>query len=149
MPDSLLLTAHQLARLGAFHGWHPDEVAEFLSLRLELTERDATGVAYEAFLERRSIEDGERAQLDEQARRAEHDLSRRRAGEPALARTPVNEQAVQDALEAATVFHGATGLPFERLCDLIEGAFLLPRAAAALVAEEAIEQAARFDERTR
>jgi hypothetical protein len=149
MAEALLLTAHQLARLGAFHGWHPDEVADFLALRLDLPERDATRVAYEAFLERRSAEDGERAQLDEQARQAEHDLSRRRANEPTLARTPINEQAVQEALEAATVFHGATGLPFERLCDLIEGAFLLPRAAAALVAEEAIEQAARFDERTR
>ena len=149
MPEPLPFTAQQLARLGAYHGWPPDELAEFLSARLGyLPRREATRVAYEAVLERRSIEDEERARLDEDARLAEHDLRRSRSREPALSRTPANERAIQDALGAATVFHGATGLPFERLCNLIQGAFLLPRAAAALVAEEAIEEAARLDERT-
>jgi hypothetical protein len=150
MPAPLPFTARQLARLGAYHGWDPDELAEFLAARLDyLDEREATRLAHDAFLERRSIEESERARLDEDARRAEHDLRPRRSREPTLARTPANERAVQEALEAATVFHAATGLPFERLCGLIQGAFLLPPAAAALIAEEAIEQAARMDERAR
>jgi hypothetical protein len=150
MSEPLPFTAQQLARLGAYHGWTPVELGEFLSERLGyLSEREASRVAHEAFLERRSIELDEQARLDEEARRAEHDLQRGRSHGPTLARTPANERAVQDALEAATVFHGATGLPFERLCGLVQGAFLLPREAAALVAEEAIEQAARLDERTR
>jgi hypothetical protein len=149
MPGQIPLTAQQVARLSIYDGWHPDEVAEFLSGGLGyLPEREATRVAYEAFLERRAIEDDEQARLDEQARRAEHDLRRRRSREPVLARTPANERAVQEALEAATVFAAAAGLTFERLCRLVQGAFLLPQAAAALVAEEAIEQAARLDERT-
>jgi hypothetical protein len=149
MSGSLPLTAQQVARLSIYDGWHPDEVAEFLSGRLGyLPEREATRVAYEAFLERRALEDGETARLDAEARRAEHDLRRRRSREPALERTPANERAVQEALQAATVFHAAGGLTFERLCQLVQGAFLLPPAAAALVAEEAIEQAERLDERT-
>lgn len=149
MNESIPLTAQQLARLAAYHGWHPDEVAEFLSGRLGfLPAREATRVAYEAFLERRSIEDAERDRLDDEARRAEHDLRRRHKDRP-LPRTPDNERAVGEALEAATVFHAATGLSFDRLCELIQGAFLLPPQAAALVAEEAIEQADRLDERTR
>jgi hypothetical protein len=148
--ESLALTVQQLARLGAYHGWRPEEVADFLSARLGYVHRDAaTRIAHEAHEERQSIEDAERDRLDEEARQAEHDLNRRRARDPVLPRTPATERAVADALEAATVFHGATGLSFEALCDLIEGAFLLPRPAAALVAEEAIEQAARLDEKTR
>ncbi len=150
MAESIPLTAQQLARLAAYHGWHPDEVAEFLSGRLGfLPEREATRVAYEAFLERRSLEDDEEARLDEEARRAEHDLRGRRSKEPPLPRTPDTERAIGDALEAATVFHAATGLSFDQLCGLIQGAFLLPPQVAALVAEEAIEQADRLDERTR
>jgi hypothetical protein len=143
------LTALHLARLGAYHGWPPDDVAEFLATRLRnVSEEEATRLAHEAHREHESVEEAERSRLDEEARQAEHDLRRRRSREPALDRTPATERAVADALEAATVFHGATGLSFEGLCDLIEGAFLLPRRAAALVAEEAIEQAARLDERT-
>jgi hypothetical protein len=149
MSGSLPLTAQQVARLSIYDGWHPDEVAEFLSGRLGyLPEREATRVAYEAFLERRAMEDEQTERLDAEARRAEHDLRRRKSREPALERTPANERAVQEALEAATVFHAAAGLTFERLRQLVQGAFLLPPAAAALVAEEAIEQAERLDERT-
>jgi hypothetical protein len=143
------LTAQHLARLGAYHGWPPDDVADFLATRLEdMPADEATRLAHEAYRERQSFQDAERDRLDEEARRAEHDLRRRRPREPALTRTPATERAIADALEAATVFHGATGIAFERLCDLIEGAFLLPRGVAALVAEEAIEQADRLDERT-
>src|SRR3954454_4416478 len=148
--EPIPLTAQQLARLGLYHGWQPDEVADFLAIRLGFMPLDeAFRVAEEAHRERQSLEDTERDRLDEEARQAEHDLKRRRPRDPVLARTPATERAVGDALEAATVFHGATGLSFEALCDPIEGAFLLPRPAAALVAEEAIEQAARLDEKTR
>jgi hypothetical protein len=150
MAEPIPLTAQQLARLGLYHGWEPAEVADFLSVRLGfMSLDDALEVAEEANRERHSLEDSERDRLDEEARQAEHDLKRRRSRDPVLVRTPATERAVADALEAATVFHGATGLSFEALCDLIEGAFLLPRPAAALVAEEAIEQAARLDEKAR
>jgi hypothetical protein len=149
MPGSIPLTAQQVARLSIYDGWHPDEVAEFLSGGLGyLPEREATRVAYEAFLERLAVEDDEQEWLDEEARRAEHDVRPRRPRERVLPRTPDNERAVAEALQAATVFHAAAGLTFERLCRVVQGAFLLPQAAAALVAEEAIEQAARLDERT-
>ena len=145
---SIPLTAQHLARLGAFHGWPPDDVADFLANRLEdMPEDEAARLAHEAHRERLSFEDSERDRLDEEARAAEHDLRRRRSRDPALPRTPATERAITEALEAATVFHGATGIAFERLCDLIEGAFLLPRPVAAMVAEEAIEQAERLDER--
>ena len=150
MAESLTLTVQQLARLGAYHGWQPDEVADFLSTRLGyLPESEATRVAREAHLEHQLLADAERVRLDGEARLAEHDLRRRGSREPALVRTPASERAVADALQSATVFHAATGMAFEPLCDLIEGAFLLPRPVAALVAEEAIEQADRLDERTR
>ena len=148
MGATVPLTALHLARLGAYHGWPPDDVAEFLATRLtNVSEEEATRLAHEANDEYQSFDEAERARLDEEARQAEHDLRRRRSREPNLPRTPATERAIADALEAATVFHGATGLAFEGLCDLIEGAFLLPRRVAAMVAEEAIEQAARLDER--
>src|SRR5437868_4478991 len=126
MPDEPPpLTAQHLPRLGLYHGWQPDEVADFIAVRLGFMPLDeAARVAEEAHRERQSLEDAERDRLDEEARQAEHDLKRRRSRDPVLVRTPATERAVADALEAATVFHGATGLSFEGLCDLIEGAFL-------------------------
>jgi hypothetical protein len=150
MLDSLPFTTQQLARLGAYHGWDPDELAGFLASRLDdLSLQDATRIAREACAERQAIVDGESERLDAEARAAEHDLRRRRRKEAPLARTPANERAVQDALEAATVFHAATGISFDRLTGLVQGAFVLPPHAARLVAEEAIEQAERMEERSR
>ena len=87
--EPLPLTAQHLARLGLYHGWQPDEVADFIAVRLGFMPLDeAARVAEEAHRERQSLEDAERDRLDEEARQAEHDLKRRRSRDPVLVRTP-------------------------------------------------------------